>query len=542
MRKTFSKIVSGVLSAAMVLSLGTGVMLGSTSQVASAADDEVAVGYSAYLGFQTNGPFAYRDPMMDKPTTPVADRTGYFSTQYKYETQCMLPNSKDESVVATDVNSVKQVMDKAGKYSVSISGIDLKNKYTHEEIVSKKTGEKQIKDTYCKAFNMLFITTNIPLTNKGVKCTNVELKIDGKSIKTLKVAPCKSDAAGYYQFMVADNYAADFDEKGPGAIAQGIKTREEYVGTGIYNKFKDYKDWEQVDDAEDPTFGPNALSIMPTDSIELSYEITGGNWNDLPIVGAEGKVIEVGDFKYQIMVAPTSSTPGQASLVGVSAAGLANKGTLTIPTTIKDDKVTKSSYKVIAINEGALSAATATTVDMGTWAAVPDKLCKGNKAVTTVKLGSATKIGKNAFDGCTALTAIDASKIKSIGSSAFAGCTKLSSVKFGTAITSIGTKVFTGCKALKTIKLGKNIKSIGTSAFEKCAALKTVTLGKKTSKIGSKAFASCKKLSKLAVSTKVKVTKNAFKGCKATIKVTGKAANKKATVKNIKKSGYKKVK
>ena len=38
------------------------------------------------------------------------------------------------------------------------------------------------------------------------------------------------------------------------------------------------------------------------------------------------------------------------------------------------------------------------------------------------------------------------------------------------------------------------------------------------------------------------VGKNAFKGCKKTIKVSGKSANKKFTVEQIQKSGYKKVK
>ena len=60
--------------------------------------------------------------------------------------------------------------------------------------------------------------------------------------------------------------------------------------------------------------------------------------------------------------------------------------------------------------------------------------------------------------------------------------------------------------------------------------------------IGSSAFLNCKNITKLVVNQKVKVSKNAFKGCKKTIKVSGKAANKKYTVEQIKKSGYKKVK
>ena len=129
-----------------------------------------------------------------------------------------------------------------------------------------------------------------------------------------------------------------------------------------------------------------------------------------------------------------------------------------------------------------------------------------------------------------------------IGAKAFENCKKLKKVKVGSTITSIGSSAFKKCTKLTGITYNKAIKSIATSTFEGCTSLSKITLGSKVKKIGKSAFKGCKKLKSVKVSQKVKVTKGAFKGCKKTIKVTGKKANKKYTVAQIKKSGYKKVK
>ena len=512
MRKTFSKVVSAVLSAAMVLSLGAGVAVNGSSVSAedevqvteeqpTATEDEtqegtdvegVTYGYSAYLGFQTDGPYAYRDPCMDKTN-------GLTNKDYKYETQCMLPVDKPE-VAATDVTSVKQVMSAPGQYTVSISGIDLVNKAN----ISKK-------GTVTKAtcFNMLYVTTDIPLTNKNVKCTNVTLKIDGKELKTLSEAPCKTDAKGYYQFMIADNYADSFNAD------NGIyKTLADYVNTGIYCNIEDAKK-EIVGDK-------NKLTILPTSSVEISYTIEGGDWSKLPLAGTIGMKFTDGDFIYKVTGSASATTAGAVQIVGLSDAGK-TKATLEIPAVVKEDKLTKAEYKVSSIAASALRTAAAKTVcfEESAVTSLPSGVFKGATALTTVKLGA---------------------KIKKIPSSAFEGCKKLTTVKMSDAVSSIGSKAFSGCTSIKTFKVSKSTKSISSKAFEGCTALTSVTLGKSTKKIGSSAFTNCKKLSKLAVSQKVKVSKNAFKGCKKTIKVSGKAANKKYTVEQIKKSGYKKVK
>lgn len=98
--------------------------------------------------------------------------------------------------------------------------------------------------------------------------------------------------------------------------------------------------------------------------------------------------------------------------------------------------------------------------------------------------------------------------------------------------------------ATATIKGYKyNVTKLGNNVF-KGASAKSVALGKNITAIPKGAFVNCKKLSTLTVKAKLKsVKKGAFKGCKKTIKVKGSTKkNRKANVKILKKSGYKKFK
>ena len=93
----------------------------------------------------------------------------------------------------------------------------------------------------------------------------------------------------------------------------------------------------------------------------------------------------------------------------------------------------------------------------------------------------------------------------------------------------------TGTDALKY-----QVTGIGERAFagEK---VQEVVLGKYVTRIESRAFAKCKKLKVLTCKAKLQtVQKNAFKKCTNKIRVSGKA--KKANIKLLKKSGYKKYK
>lgn len=104
---------------------------------------------------------------------------------------------------------------------------------------------------------------------------------------------------------------------------------------------------------------------------------------------------------------------------------------------------------------------------------------------------------------------------------------------------SVGTSV---SKTVSKVKATYKINKLGKNAF-KGAKAKKVTLGKTIKSIPAGAFKNCKKLSKLTLKAKVSVKKGAFKGCKKTIKVTAASKKaKKAQLKKLKKSGYKKFK
>ena len=84
------------------------------------------------------------------------------------------------------------------------------------------------------------------------------------------------------------------------------------------------------------------------------------------------------------------------------------------------------------------------------------------------------------------------------------------------------------------------VTTIGKNAF-RSAKIKGIYLNKYITKIPSGAFAKCKKLKAITFQAKLKkVTKGAFKGCTKKIKVSGKS--RKANIKLLKKSGYKKFK
>ena len=166
---------------------------------------------------------------------------------------------------------------------------------------------------------------------------------------------------------------------------------------------------------------------------------------------------------------------------------------------------------------------------------------KGTAAISGIAPAAA---GKSSLSTAALAANSDGCKydVTSIGAKAFQNSKKLKKVKIGSTIKTIGSSAFKKCTKLTGVTYNKIVKSVGASTYEGCASLSKITLGSKVKSIGKSAFKGCKKLSKISISQKVKVSKGAFKGCKKTIKVSGKKTNKKYTVAQIKKFGYKKVK
>lgn len=148
----------------------------------------------------------------------------------------------------------------------------------------------------------------------------------------------------------------------------------------------------------------------------------------------------------------------------------------------------------------------------------------GSEAVVGAKVGASVTVG--AFK----LKVTKAATTKSAGTATVTGLSKS-----GKKAKSLNVKA-----SMKKGAASYKVNAIGKNAFKGAKATK-ITLNKNIKTIPASAFANCKKLNKLKIDAKLKkVAKKAFKGCKKKIAVSGK--NKKANVKLLKKSGYKKFK
>lgn len=316
-----------------------------------------AKSYNAYLGFQTDN-WLYRDPWNSA-------ETGIKSKDYKYTSQVALSDKKTSAFDAKIKDA--KIVQGTTKYTISISGVKF-NEIKGSEATA----------TTATMFKMIFISTDIPLSMKGVKCSDATLKLDGKEIKKYKTVPCKGDASDYYMLMLADAYAPDDGTKG----------------------------------AEYPS--GKELKTIPTDSIEVSFSISGVNFDKSTVGPTKGKTFTKGAFKYKVTKESFKSAKTKKTSAGaVTVVGLSKKGKkakkLSIPATLTQKK---GKFKVTAMKAGALKSAKASSVTVG----------------KNIK-----KLPANAFKSCSNLSKLTLkAKLSSVKKNAFSGCSKTITVK-GTA-------------------------------------------------------------------------------------------------------------
>lgn len=545
MRKNLTKAISTTLAAAMVVTAGgfAGVANtnGSTAKAAdptaSAAATNAAVSasptptavpsatpatsYMAYTAFSMAGPWIYRSEW-----TNVNSGLNVKEFYNETFTKKTVPYDYKTQYIANNL-TIAQKAAGVGKMGLAALQARIHSEATFKDATMTQNGEQTVevlnldasqyentkKDEGGAWYDVLHISTDIPMTMKNVTCTNVKVYVDDKLMVETKEAPAnqqESDGSGsgnrgYYDFMIIDNYAENH---------------------GIKGKTLDATTTKKVN-GKDTVVPVEGINTMPTKSLKITYTISGVDFKaekkdpvveNGPVVGAS---FTDNGLKYTV----TKRTKTDGSKGAVSVVGLAKSAAnVTIPATAKTTQGTTAlNYDVTAVEDSAFAK---------------------NKTIKTVKLGSAVKkVGEAAFKGCTKLTKVTYnSKVTSIASETFSGCTSLKSFKLSSKIKSVGSSAFSGCKKLSKFTYNSTVKSVAGSTFKNCTSLKSIKLGKKVKKIGASAFAGCKKLSKITVSQKVKVSKKAFKGCKKTIKVSGKKAYVKYTKAQIKKAGYKKVK
>ncbi len=187
------------------------------------------------------------------------------------------------------------------------------------------------------------------------------------------------------------------------------------------------------------------------------------------------------------------------------------------------NKGPKSSISITFTVSGLSGAAGATTTSGA--AVTSGSATASQTAVTSLKKGKTFTAGNLVYK------VTKASKKSGAATVAVSGVTKSGTKKAALSVP----------KTVKNKKFTYKVTAVNKKAFAKAKKLKKVTLGANVKTIDKKAFSGCKKLKALKLSAKLsKVGKGAFSGCKNTIKVSGTA--KKANVKLLKKSGYKKFK
>lgn len=377
----------------------------------SAISTKAATSYNGYLGFQTDNwtfrnEFNNEDYGLNSKYVDYKNEVGYWdagvSPKPADDKQCAR-----QKVAITDTT----ITDNNVEYTASIKGLNLQT--------LKGTDPK---DVVSKHFKMLFISTDIPLSMQGVTMKNATLKIDGAEVQKYTVVPCKGDASDYYQFMLANAYAP----------SDGTK------------------------DAAYPS--GNELTVLPTDSIEISYTMEGVDFDRHDVGPAKGETFSVGDFKYKVTKAAVQSGDKEPEKGAVQVVGLSKKG---------KKKASVSLGATTKVTSAGAIAAGATT-----------------SAVATYKI---TTMKKKAFAGSSKLKKFNAKKatnVKALSAGAFTNCKKLTSVVLGKKMNKIPAAAFKGCKKLSSITCNAKLKSVNKSAFKGC---------KKKIKIAGKSKAANKK-------------------------------------------------
>ena len=307
--------------------------------------------YDAYLGFQTDN-YIFRDPCLK-------------SKEIKYNSQVSL--STGDKMKGFNAKIANATMKANGtNYTVSISGVNLK---------TIKGVEKDAKTA--KGFNMLYVTTQIPLTQKGVTAVNATLKIDGKVVKSGFSLPNKPDADEYYQFMVADGYSED----------DGIKNV-------AYPKGKDANS------------AMSSLTTLPTSSMEITFQLKGASFEAAKTIGyKKGAKFESGNFKYQVTKVATATgskkTKGVVTVVGLSKKGK-KASKLSVGTSVsKTVSKVKATYKINKLGKNAFKGAKAKKVTLGkTIKSIPAGAFKNCKKLSKLTLKAKVSVKKGAFKGC----------------------------------------------------------------------------------------------------------------------------------------------
>ena len=287
MKKHLKKLVMYFVLAAMLLSTNTGISFYSVSATDENQITDEEDGYEAGIGFQTDN-LTCRDGYSDKRETsdikykewreeqkdPLQDeynkRNIYYAgkaPEYNTKREIFVDNSEKTTRVCTGavVQDVQMLQD--GEYTISIKNLDVNKGWLSQEERQKELS---------KAFNMLYIATNIPVNeNDDILVKASSVKVAGEEILKDTELPVKRNQTkgSYYQFMIADG-AVDsiWDDDAPPYCSSEYQfdegTTDLLVPEGKFDIDITFSitgvDWEKPSETAEPTKTPlNRVSDKP---------------------------------------------------------------------------------------------------------------------------------------------------------------------------------------------------------------------------------------------------------------------------------------
>ncbi len=139
----------------------------------------------------------------------------------------------------------------------------------------------------------------------------------------------------------------------------------------------------------------------------------------------------------------------------------------------------------------------------------------GNTRTSYTIPDSVTTIGSEAFANCDSLTSVTIpDSVTRIRGYEFYSCTSLTSVTIPDSVTSIGYYAFSGCASLTSVTIPDSVTTIGNGAFWGCTSLTSVTIPDSVTTIGDYAFCNCERLTSVTIGNSVTtIGKYAFYVC-----------------------------
>lgn len=403
MRKSFKKILSLGLAAAMTIGLGSGI---GTLAPANTKKAEAALTYYAAIGFQTSSSWIFRNPVTGSVNTDYnnALEGGKDTKEYHLKEAAKTNQAESTNVITYDytkhalkagittlggteylpgtydIAATDATLDFNNKeYSIKIEGLDKTNS------LAQPLFKNDPDDT---GFNMLYISTNIPRTETGATFSDVQLFFDGQLVHTMTKMYPKTDKdpeGKYWMLMLRNNWGNKKQGDKPEDDADKFKYTMPKSSMEIKFKVSGVTTMDTQNPDGTVTSGSSITPPTPTPPAVTSLE--------------KGKTFTAGNFTYKVTKASEESGTATVAVSGVKSSAK-KKAALSVPKTVSNEDF---KYKVTAVNSKAFAN------------------CSKLKTVT---LGAnVTAIQKNAFLNCKSLNTLKLnSKLKTVAKGSFKGC------------------------------------------------------------------------------------------------------------------------